>query len=230
MIRYFIKTSLLLLAFFISAPFANVYAQSINGGWLTNSGDLLFMVKSTKNKVIVMDISAAKTLRYVFTGTMTGDQIAVATSDGATTLDATVTGQTLAGVITPATDAPQTLTANLYFAYNGSNYDGLWKTDGAEEYLLYASMKLKGVTTTLVPYFSIHSDKTVTYNLFMGAPAVTDTKGNTSFAGMSMLDYAILKMDFTSTTVANASITKEKKVTKFTTSKIYAVTKKSGEY
>ncbi len=230
MIQHFFKTSLFLLVLFFTSAFTNAYADSINGGWLGSNGDLIFMVKSNKGTVMALDVTAEKKLRYVFTGTMTGDQLNLATRDGLTTLDATVAGDTLTGVITPTSQAPQDMSAKLYFAYSGSSYDGVWKTDGKEEYLLYASFKVKGAATVIVPYFSFNADKTVAYNLFMGVPAITNDNGNTSFSGISMLDYSVLKLGFTSTSIANASWFKGNKVTKFTTNKTYAVTKKSGEF
>ena len=230
MIQHFFKTSLFLLVLFFTCAFTNAYADSINGGWLASNGDLIVMVKSSKGNVMALDVTAEKKLRYVFTGTMTGDQLNLATRDGLTTLDATVAGNTFTAVITPASQAPQDLTAKLYFAFNGSGYDGMWKTDGKEEYLLYATFKVKGVVTVIVPYFSFNQDKTVAYNLFMGSPAVIDDNGNISFSGISMLDYSVLKLGFTSTSLANTSMFKGNKVTKFITNKNYAVTKKSGEF
>lgn len=230
MMRHLLKTSVLFIVFLISSPFATAEAGSLNGAWLTDSGDLLFMVKSTKGNVIAMDVSAEKELRYVFTGSINGDQLVLETRDGSASLNATVSGETLDGVLTAGGDAPQDINATLYFAYKGSAYDGLWKTDAVEDYLLYATLKLKGVVTTVVPYFSINSDQSVAYNVFMGVPASTDSKGNTAFAGISLLDYSILKLGFASDATAAASLIKGQEISKFNISKIYAVTKKSGEF
>lgn len=231
MIRQFLKTSLLGLVFFLTAPFSSAHAESINGGWLADNGDLIFMVKSTKGKVIALDISDEKQLRYVFTGTLTGDQFDLVSNDGATHFNGTITDGSLEASFSNGDwQIVESLTAKLYFAYNGGNYDGVWKTDGVEDYLFYATLKLQGVTTTFVPYFSIRDDKTMAYNVFMGSPAKTDAKGNTAYSGISILDYSVLKLTFPSNTTANGLFIKGDEVTKFTTTKTYSVTKKSGEF
>jgi hypothetical protein len=229
MIRQFLKTSLLGLVFFLTAPFSVAHAESINGGWLADNGDLIFMVKSTKGKVIALDISDEKQLRYVFTGNLIGNQLQLTSRDGGTTLNATINGETLEGTLSPADTTPEPLNAKLYLGYNGSNYDGVWKTDGVESYLFYATLKIKGAVTTLVPYFAINSDQTVSYNLFTGSPPSTDQKGNINFVGISA-DYTLLKMTFLTNSTANGMFIKGDEVTKFTTTKTYSVTKKSGEF
>ncbi|GAB6141583.1 hypothetical protein JCM14076_23120 [Methylosoma difficile] len=231
MTRQFFKYTFLIIAFFIANPFTAAHAESINGGWLGDNGDLIFMVKSSKGQVMALDVTADKKLRYVFTGTMTGNVLNLKTPDGATTFDATVSSNTLTGVITPTSSAAQNLTAKLYMAYAGSTYDGIWKTDGVEDYFMYASLTIKGSPNVMVPYFSFHSDKTVTFNLFMGSPASADSNGNLSYAGISILDYSALKLAFTSTSIANATLVKDfNKPIKFTINKVYGVTKKSGEF
>lgn len=230
MIRTAIKTTILFFILLFSGHIASAQAQSINGGWLADNGDLIFLVKSTKNKVIALDISAAKQLRYVLTGEMVGDQLTLATKDGATTLTATVAGESFTGMLSPAAAEPQDLNANLYFAYNGSSYDGVWKTDGADSYLLYATLKLKGVVTTITASFAMSGNQTLSYNVFLGTPAAADNNGDMGYAGVSLLDYSVLKLAFPSTTTANATLSKGKTNTKSTLAKTIAVTKKSGEF
>ncbi|MCX7096665.1 MAG: hypothetical protein NTV43_02035 [Methylococcales bacterium] len=229
MLNQIVKSSLLGLVFFIATAFTTAHAASVNGGWLADNGDILFIVKSTKGKVVVMDVTDTKTLRYVFTGTMSGDKLDVSTADHSTSLVATVTGEALAGVVTDAT-GPQDITASLYFAYKGSNYDGVWKTPDVEQYALYASLKLKGVATTLVPFFTIDSTGAIDYDMFIGAPASTDVKGNITYSGLSYTGTSLLNLVFTSTNNANANLIIGKTVKKFTMDKIYAVTPKSGEF
>lgn len=231
MLRQFLQTSLLFLFFLLTAPLTTAQAESLNGGWLADNGDMLFIAKSTKGTVVALDVAEDKTLRYVFTGTLIGDHLALATRDSSATLDATVTGDTMTGSITPSDAAAENFSASLFFAYSGGSYDGVWKHDSVEDYLFYATLKLKGTVTTIVPYFSINEETdAITYNIFLGTPAATDSKGNISYAGLSMLDYSVLKLVFSSTSTASATLIQGDVVTKFTVSKIYAVTKKSGEF
>lgn len=136
MIQHFLKTCLFLSVLFFTSAFTNAYADSINGGWLGSNGDLIFMIKSSKGNVMALDVTAEKKLRYVFTGTMTGDQLNLATRDGLTTLDATVAGDTLTGVITPTSQAPQDLSANRWFTLP-SGHVAYWPLLFIFEELLY---------------------------------------------------------------------------------------------
>lgn len=222
------KSSLLGLVLFIATAFASTHAASMNGGWLTDNGDLLFIVKSTKGKVVVMDVTSSKTLRHVLIGIMSGNRLEVSTADHAANLVATITDESLEGVMTDAA-GPQDINANLYFTYKGSNYDGVWKTRDVEQYALYATLKLKGVATTLVPFFTIDSNGAVNYDMFVGAPASTDPRGKMTYSGLSYTGTSILNLVLTSTT-ANANLILGKTNTQFTMDKLYAVTPKSGEY
>lgn len=229
MLNQLIKSSCLGLLFFIATAFASAHAASINGGWLADNGDILFMVKSTKGKVVVMDVTSSKTLRHVLTGTLSGDRLEVSTADRVAHLVATISDNSLTGVLSDAT-GPQDLNASLYFAYKGSNYDGVWKTRNVEQYALYATLKLKGVATTLVPFFTVDSTGALTYDMFVGAPASTDPKAKMTYSGLSCTNTSVLNWVFSATTAATANLITGKTSKQFTMDKLYAVTPKSGDF
>lgn len=203
-------------------------ATSVNGIWSASNGDLLFMMKSTKGIVVAVDMQPDKTVRYVFQGTMSGDHVSLQNRDATATLDADVSGDSLTGALTEASGTTD-ITASHSFYYKGSSYDGVWQLDGTTSYFAFATLTLEGVATTVVPYFTVVDQQVTEYNVFMGTPAKTNDDGTGSFAGVSLLDTTALKLSFTSAKAASGSFIKNKQATQFTTTKLYAVTKKSGQ-
>ncbi|MGZ8219442.1 hypothetical protein [Methylomagnum sp.] len=225
MFKQFSIFALLLCAFIGASAEA---ATSVNGVWSASNGDLLFLVKSTKGIVVAVDMKPDKTVRYLFEGAMSGEHLSLQNRDATASLEADVSGDSLTGNLTEASGTTD-ITASHSFYYKGSAYDGFWQLDGTTSYYVFATLTLEGVATVIVPYFTVVDQQVTEYNLFMGTPAKTNDDGTGNFAGVSLLDTTALKLGFTSNSAANVSFIKNKQTTKFTATRKYAVTKKSGQ-
>ncbi len=206
-------SALLLL---ITTGFAQ--AAPANGVWTTSTGDyFLLMQDSAKGQAIAVQVAYDLTSASVYTGTVSGDSLALKKLDQTATLNATASGNTMSGSYVQSTGASDGFSANLTYAYVGSAYDGVWQKSGTNSYLAYLTASLQGKTLTIVLDLTLNSDGSVSYDVITGALT------SNIFVGVSAVSGRSLKLTFNGANVNGVYVSTSRQTTSFTAAQIFKV-------
>lgn len=207
---------------------ANAAQSPVNGIWTTADGSYLMLLQDANSGTTVAlevasDLSSAK----AWAGSGDGSGFALNNlKTSADSLTASVSGSSLSGTKTVSGVAAP-FSATLQFAYVGGANDGVWQkaniTDGYA-YLAYMTVNMGGATTTVVVDLAIASDKTYTYDVFLG----TVTSGG--YYGVSAINLnpvKALKLTFSGSNASGTYTTSSKPpvTSSFTATKILGTEK-----
>lgn len=193
-------------------------AAPANGVWTTSTGDYFLLMQDTaKGQAIAVQVAYDLTSASIYTGTVSGDNLALKKLDQTATLNATATGTTMSGSYVQNTGASDGFSANLSYAYVGSAYDGVWQKTAANSYLAYVSASIQGKTVTIVLDLTLNTDGTVSYDVITGA-----LSGNV-FLGVSAMNGRSLKLTFDGGNTSGLYVTTSRQTTSFTAAQIFKI-------
>lgn len=223
----FFATRLLLAAFF-SLYAAVSFAQTavVSGIWKDNSENYwAFIQDKNSSTVAATRISFDFTTLQAFLGGLNGSNLTVNELNGTAQLDAMIdsAGTSFSGQYAKSSSSePLSVTADQIFAYQGSEYDGVWQND-AGHYLLYITAQTAGTKIVVVIDLVLNEsqDNAASSVVYVGAISDTNFVGTELKTGSGNKNTLRLKFD----TVGNGSgsyvsATMPPKVTSFTMTRV----------
>ncbi len=201
-------TRLLFSAFFsLYATLSFAQTTVISGIWKDNSENYwAFIQDKNSSTVAATRISFDFTTLQAFLGGLNGSNLTVNEFNGTAQLDAMIdsSGTSFSGQYAKSPSSePLSVTADQIFAYQGSEYDGVWQND-AGHYLLYITTQTAGTKIVVVVDLVLNEsqDSAVSSVVYVGAISGTDFVG-TELTTASNASKKTLRLKFD--TVGNGS-------------------------
>lgn len=214
----YLKQFLCVFALVLASTGGAALAAPANGIWTTSTGDYFLLMQDGANaQAIAVQVAYDFTSASVYVGTESADTLTLKKLDQSATLYTTATGNTMSGTYVQSAGATDLFSANLSYAFEGSDYDGVWQKSGTNSYLAYLSVYVQGKSVTVALDVTLNSDNTLSYDVLTG------TLANNVFTGVSAMNGRILRLTFNGTSANGSYTTTTRQTTTFTAAQIFKV-------
>lgn len=213
-----------LLGVVLSLYAALSFAQTsvINGIWKDNANAYwAFIQESNSSNISAVRLNVDLTSSQAFIGTLNSAQLTMSSlPSGAAKLSATLdsTGTSFSGQYAASSSStPASLAANQLFAYQGSDYDGVWQND-AGHYLVYVTLQSGNSKIVVVVDLVLNGTESNAISIvYLGASSGTGFVGTELTASGGSNSKNTLRLSFNTTSTGSGSY-----VTAGTPSKVVA--------